>query len=118
MSGIVTMRDLIELIMGEMFEEGEKPKEEEIQQLEDNLWRIRGCADIEDAANVLGVELPFDDYDTFGGFAVGMYGTIPEDGTSVSFETDQLKIKIEKISAHRVESTLVSVKSQIAHRES
>lgn len=110
MSGIVTMHDLIQLIMGELFEEGDEPKKADIEKIGENLWCIQGCADIDDAAEMLGVELPAECYDTFGGYVIGALGNIPEDGSSVSVETERLKIKIQNICAHRVESTIVSLK--------
>jgi len=112
MSGIVTMHDLVELIMGEMFEEGDEPKAEEIMKTGDNQWRIMGLTDIDDAAEALGMELEREEYDTFGGYIIGQLGRIPEDGAVVSFETDKLKIRIEKISQHRAEVITVSRKQQ------
>ncbi|MBQ4650577.1 MAG: HlyC/CorC family transporter [Firmicutes bacterium] len=118
MSGIVTMHDLVELIMGEIFEEGDEPKKKEIEKIGENLWRIQGFADIEDSAEMLGVHLPSEEYDTFGGYVISELGTIPEDGTSVSFETEQLIIKIENMNAHRVDSVIVSKKNQSLQSES
>ena len=110
MSGIVTMHDLIELIIGELFEAGEEPKPEEIEKLEENCWRIQGCADIDDVAETLDISLPVDEYDTFGGYVFGQLGRIPADGTSFFMETEDLDIKIENVKDHRVESTIVSKK--------
>lgn len=110
MSGIVTMHDLIELIIGELFEEGEEKKPEQIEKLEENCWRIQGYADIDDVAEVLDISLPVEEYDTFGGYVFGQLGKIPSDGTSFFMETEHLDIKVENVINHRVESTIVSKK--------
>ena len=114
MSGIVTIHDLIELIIGELFEVGEEPKPEEIEKLEENCWRIQGCADIDDVAETLEITLPVEEYDTFGGYVFGQLGRIPADGTSFFMETEDLDIKVENVKDHRVESTIVSKKKNNA----
>ena len=107
MSGIVTMHDLIELIIGELFEEGETPEPEDMELLEENCWRIQGCADLEDVAEVLELPLPVEEYDTFGGYVFGVLGRIPDDGDSFHMETEHLSIHVESVQAHRMESAVV-----------
>lgn len=110
MSGVVTMHDLMELIVGEMFEEGEPPKAADIEEIAENCWRIQGVADIEDVAGALGLKLPIEEYDTFGGWLFGCLGRIPPDGEAIYMETEALHVKIEDIRDHRVVSTIVSKK--------
>ncbi|MBQ8563653.1 MAG: HlyC/CorC family transporter [Firmicutes bacterium] len=110
MSGIVTMHDLIELIIGELFEEGQDPEPDDIEVLEDNCWRIQGSADLEDVAEVLELGLPVDEYDTFGGYVFGVLGRIPDEGAAFFMETEDLDIKVENVQAHRMTSAIVSKK--------
>lgn len=110
MSGIVTIHDLIELIIGELFEEGEVPEPDDIQTLEDNCWRIQGSADLEDVAQLLELALPVDEYDTFGGYVFGVLGRIPDEGAAFFMETEDLDIKVENVQAHRMTSAIVSKK--------
>lgn len=112
MSGIATMHDLVELLIGELFEEGETPKPAEIEKCGENTWRIQGLADIEDVAEELDIPLPSEEYDTFGGYVLGETGSIPPDGTAFEFETDRLMIKVENIKEHRVEAAVVTKKIQ------
>ena len=112
MSGIATMHDLVELLIGELFEEGETPKPAEIEKCGENTWRIQGLADIEDVAEELDIPLPSEEYDTFGGYVLGEMGSIPPDGTAFEFETDRLMIKVENIKEHRVEAAAVTKKIQ------
>ena len=111
MTGIATMHDLVELLIGELFEFGEEPKPAEIEAWGENTWRIQGLADIEDVAEKLEIALPTEEYDTFGGYVLGELGSIPADGTAFELETSGLIIKVENIKEHRVESALVAKKS-------
>ena len=110
MSGIATMHDLVELLIGELFEEGEPQKPCEITKLAENCWRILGSTPIDDVEETLDIHLPAEAYDTFGGYVLGALGNIPKDGTSFCMETEQLDIKVENIAGHRAESMIVSKK--------
>lgn len=112
MSGIATMHDLVELLIGELFEEGETPKPEEIEPLGENKWKIQGFADIEDVADELDIALPTEEYDTFGGYILGEMGSIPPDGTAFELETDKMLIKVENVKEHRVVSAVVTKKKE------
>ncbi len=111
MSGIATMHDLVELLIGELFEEGETPRPAEIEPLSENKWKIQGLADIEDVAEELDIALPTEGYDTFGGYILGEMGSIPPDGTAFELETDRLLIKVENVKEHRVASAVVTKKN-------
>lgn len=112
MSGIATMHDLVELLIGELFEEGEMPRPAEIEPLGENKWKIQGFADIEDVAEELDIALPMEEYDTFGGYILGEMGNIPPDGTAFELETDRLMIKVENVKEHRVTSAVVTKKNK------
>ena len=108
MMGIVTMNDLLEQLVGDLEDEEDAPVEElEIERVDSQTWKVRGGADLEDVAEQLGIELPIDTYDTFGGFVFGAYGTIPEDGTQLEVDAAGLHIKVLEIRDHKVEKTLV-----------
>ena len=84
--------------------------DEYIEKFGDSLWRIQGAASLDEVAEELDIELPLDEYDTFGGYVLGALGSIPEDGTSFCMETEQLDIKVENICGHCAESLIVSIK--------
>ena len=109
MSGLVTMEDLLEEIVGNIYDEFDPAEESEIVQLEDNLWRCSGTVDLETLADTLDVELPLDEeYDTLGGMVFSQFTTIPEDGSHPEVDVFGLHVKVEELSEHRVESALVS----------
>ena len=109
MSGIVTMEDLLEEIVGNIYDEFDPSEENEIEQLGENLWRVDGSVDLDTLSDALHVELPLEEeYDTLGGMVFSTFSSIPEDGSTPLVEINGLKIQVEKICDHRVESALVS----------
>ncbi len=109
MSGIVTMEDLLEEIVGNIYDEFDPQAEAEIICVNDDTWRISGQAALEDVADALDVELPLDeDYDTLGGLIFSQFTLIPEDGSQPEVDCHGLHIVVEKIEDHRVETALVT----------
>lgn len=105
-SGVLTIHDLLEKLVGEIgdgWNEGER-SEPDIVQIDENTWRIQGTTPLEDVEAQLGVELPDEDYDTFGGMVFDSLESIPDDGEELEPITlEGLSIKIEKIQSHRIE---------------
>ena len=109
MSGIVTMEDLLEEIVGNIYDEFDPAEESEIVQISENLWRCEGSVDLETLAETLDVELSLDEeYDTLGGMVLSCFSTIPEDGSKPVVDVNGLHIQVEKIDEHRIETALVS----------
>jgi len=108
-SGIVSMEDLLEEIVGEIFDEFDPMEEQAVNQLEPNLWRVSGSVDLETLGEALGADLPLDDeYDTLGGLVYSQMSVIPEDGATPVVEAFGLRIQVEKIEDRRVDSALIS----------
>ena len=109
MSGIVTMEDLLEEIVGNIYDEFDPQAEAEITRVDEDTWRISGQAALEDVADALDVELPLEeDYDTLGGLIFSQFTTIPEDGSTPELECHGLHIQVELIEDHRIERALVT----------
>ena len=109
MSGIVTMEDLLEEIVGNIYDEFDPQAEAEIVAVDDNTWRISGQAALEDVAEALEVSLPLEeDYDTLGGLIFSQFTIIPDDGSTPELECCGLHIQVELIEDHRIERALVS----------
>ena len=104
--------------MGTLTEEDEEDRPEEIEKISEELWRIQGSTPLDDVSEALGVELPEEDYDTFGGYIFGKLAVIPEDGSQFELETDGLHIKVLQIKEHRIEGTLVRVLPKEQEEES
>ena len=106
MSGIVTVHDLMEELVGDMDDE-DTVREVEIRQLNDSRWEIRGSADLEEVAEKLGVQLPTDEHETFNGLVCGIVGRVPDEGEQFSCEGYGLKIDVKNVTGHRVETAVV-----------
>lgn len=109
MSGIVTMEDLLEEIVGNIYDEFDKQTEAEIVRAGDNTWRISGSTPLKDVNDALDLSLPEDeDYDTLGGLIFSQFTTIPQDGSTPDLDCFGLHIHVEKLEDHRVETALVT----------
>lgn len=109
--GIVTLTDLVECLVGEFTENEEgETAEELICPLENNRWQINGTATLSDVEEAIGINISDEDSDTFGGYVLGLYGTVPEDGTTFELSTDKLDISIEAIKDHKIEKAIVALK--------
>ena len=111
MSGVVTIHDLLELLVGVLADK-EENYVEEIQPLGENEWRIAGEASLEKVGEELGVAFDTEECDTFGGYIFGLLGAVPDDGSTFELETDDLKIRVDAVDDHRIESTVVEKKEK------
>ena len=109
MSGIVTMEDLLEEIVGNIYDEFDPKEDVEIEQLEENLWRVNGTVALGTLAEALDMELPLEEeYDTLGGMVFSLFSSIPEDGARPDVTINGLRVQVESILEHRIEKALVS----------
>jgi putative hemolysin len=111
MSGIVTMNDLLEQLVGDLDDDNTLPPERPlIEKIDPRTWRVSGAAPLDQVEKNLGRTLPVQRYDTFGGFVFSLLGQVPEDGATPELEEFGLIIKIEKIKDHRLEEAVVCLK--------
>ncbi len=110
MSGIVTMNDLLEQLVGDLEDEfTEEYKEPEIEQIDSKTWKICGNVSLDEVSERLNIALPIEEYDTFGGFVFGSYGSIPDDGSEFEIDILSLHIKVIEIKEHRLEKAIVCI---------
>ncbi len=108
MTGIVTLNDLVEQLVGDLGYDTEAEEEKVIVKLSENTWKVHGSALLEDMSEEIGVMLPCEDYDTFNGLVFHELESIPEDGTDVEFDVVGLHVKVTKVENHLVEAALVT----------
>lgn len=108
-SGLVTMEDLLEEIVGNIYDEFDPQEEKDIEQLEENLWRISGSCQLDRVAEALDIEFPEEEgSDTLGGLVFAQLSVIPEDGSQIEVDSCGLHIKVTEFTDRRVEWALVS----------
>ena len=113
MSGIITLHDLMELLVGDLEETGEE-RDYYIEKTGENQWEIGGLAPLDETERALGIELQGDAADgceTFGGYVIAESGNVPEDGSAMRVETPQLIIDVLSVKDHRIEKMRVQVKT-------
>ena len=110
MSGIVTMRDILQIIVGDLVEDDEEEKLESIESIGENTWKIRGEATLEEVEETLDYkfdEETLEDYDTFGGYICGLLGEIPDDDSDFEIEAGELSVHVTLVKSRRIEETTV-----------
>ncbi len=78
-SGLVTIEDIIEEIVGDIEDEHDAPREEDIQQLDENNYMLSGRSDLEDLQEI-GIEIGTEEVDTIGGYLCLELGHVPQVG--------------------------------------
>ena len=103
-SGLVTLEDLLEELVGEITDEYDR-EEPEMVQVGDGLYRVSGKASIDDVNELLDVELPDEEWDTVAGLVLDLFGRIPSDGEKVPFQG--LEFTAEQVLGRRISKVLI-----------
>jgi Hemolysins and related proteins containing CBS domains len=102
-AGIVTMEDLIEEIVGNIFDEYDVD-DEEIREIDENTFFVKGTTQIDEVEELFDVEFENHDYyDTIGGFLIGQLGRIPDEKERPKITVGNVEFKVEKIDEKRIE---------------
>jgi CBS domain containing-hemolysin-like protein len=100
MAGILTLEDLIEEIVGEIEDEFDVP-EEQIEQIDEDTYRIDGMFPIDEFNSRFGAALPDEDYHTIAGFVFGQLGRAPQPGDEVVW--DGMRFDVIDVEGNRIE---------------
>lgn len=109
MSGIITVTDLAEQIIGNFSDDDDEQDREQITKEGENTWIISGAVTVGEVNESLDITLPADKYDIFSGYVMALLDEIPSDSQQISVDSDGLHIDILKINHHRIEMCRVSV---------
>lgn len=100
-AGIVTLEDILEEIVGSISDEYDD-EEKEIDIIDNNTYLVKGMVHLGRIADLTGVQLPVDEYDTLNGFLTGQLGRIPLDTDKPEIEYEGLVFKVEKVEDKRI----------------
>jgi len=114
-SGIVTIRELVDEIVGEMSEELVGATGDNFEIVSEHAYMIDGSMAVEDANENLGLHIPDGDYETMGGFAFHLFGRLPEEGEQTIY--NGLTLTATEVQGRRIAKLLV-VKEELLQRQS
>lgn len=109
-SGILTMEDLLEEIVGTIYDEHDKVEKQDFIELEPGKYLVSGNMNVSDLADKLDVELSENEaYDTVGGLILSCLDYIPSDGTNLTVEKDGLSFEVIKVLHRRITEVIVTI---------
>lgn len=106
-SGIITINDLVEQLVGDLEDDDQL-----IEKIDDGVWRIHGSALLEDISYELGIPLIFEEYETLNGLIFHTLEKIPEDGSDIRLEIENMNISVTEIKDHQVETAIISIDNE------
>lgn len=102
-AGLVTIKGLLEEIVGSVGEEGSTPNTE-YETIGTNIYRVDGGMDIDNANNLIGTKIPDGDYETLAGFVLYILGEIPSEGDHFNYRNFRLQVvSMKEIKIEHVE---------------
>lgn len=110
-SGIVSLEDLLEEIVGNIYDEFDPQVKQEIIQISEDCWRVAGSAHIDEVAWTLGISLPPEevDFDTVGGLVLNQLDVLPTDGNFPKVTAYNMEIQVETMLGRRIQWVIVRV---------
>lgn len=100
-AGIVTMEDILEEIVGEIYDEYDDV-EYKYEKINDTTYVFEGNVAIYDLEKILDIKIQEGDYDTLAGYLIDQIGKIPEKSEKIAYETQEAIYKIDKVKNKRI----------------
>jgi len=113
-SGLVTLEDLLEELVGEITDEYDR-EDPEVVEVAEGILRVDGKLAIHEVSRLLDVELPDEEWDTIGGLILDLLGAIPKEGQTVGFEG--LVFTVERVQGRRIAKVLIHRRGEPAGTE-
>jgi putative hemolysin len=100
-AGLVTMEDLLEEIVGEIRDEHDIDEQEPIAVISESEAVVEAGTNIEDVNARLGTQLPTEDFETIGGYTVGLFGRLPNEGEEIDAD-DHTRLRVDRTRGRRI----------------
>ena len=105
-SGLVTMEDIIEEIVGEIHDEYDENEEDFVREISPREYVIEGSMNLDDLNDRLDLSLESEDYDSLGGFIIEHLDRLPEVGDAIT-TNDHIRLVVETLDKNRIENVHV-----------
>lgn len=112
-TGIITMSDLLEQLVGDFDADRPEKTEPAIQSLDSKTWKILGTAELDDIERELGVSFGDNENNTFSGLIFDTLGAVADDGSSFELNAYNLIIKVTGVTDHQVDSAVVCLDNSV-----
>ena len=115
MTGIVTLYDLIEELVGDLEDEPLEYKNDDpyIEKVDENTWQVKGNVDLEDIEEALNVDIASAEFDTFTGLVFEELGRIPEDGEQdINLKIQDIQVHISSVKDHQIEKAEIKISAK------
>jgi CBS domain containing-hemolysin-like protein len=110
-AGLVTMEDLLEEIVGEIRDEHDEGEEESIVRVGEHESIVEAGTNIEDVNAALGIDLPHEEFETIGGFTVGLFGRLPREGEEIDAGKG-VRLRVDRTRGRRILTVRVLTDTQ------
>ena len=113
--GIATIEDLLEEIVGEIDDEFDEDRETDIETIRKNEYMVSGSYRLDDLNDNIGTDIESEEFDSIGGYLIGILGTFPENGEVI--ETDGIKFIVEEVDKNRIKKIKMIMKTHPAQSQ-
>lgn len=108
-AGIVTIEDLIEEIVGDIFDEYDKDEDIEIKQINEKTYEVSGTISLFELEKYFNVEFPVEEFETLNGFLINLFGYMPSKDSTIEIKYKNLFIRTIKVTNRRIEKVIIKV---------
>jgi putative hemolysin len=105
-AGLVTMEDLLEEIVGEIRDEHDEDEQEPIRLVSSGESVVDAGTNIEDVNARLGTHIPTEEFETIGGYTVGLFGRLPAEGEEIDVD-DDTSLRVDRTRGRRILSVRI-----------
>ena len=109
-AGLITMEDMLEEIVGEIRDEYDEDEEDLVKKLNATEFAVDAAMKLDDLNDQIGLSLESEDYDSIGGFVIGLLDHLPEEGEEVIYEN--LRLVVEKVERNRIETIHIYIMNE------
>ncbi|MBQ3126712.1 MAG: HlyC/CorC family transporter [Clostridia bacterium] len=120
-AGLVTLEDLLEEIVGNIYDETDKKEEPDIEMIDENTWRAGGNCPIDVFCAETGFAFAEEEeleFTTLGGFIFSQLGIVPKDGSTPEVTVDRLRLRVLAVADHRIEQVQIERMDNVSEADS
>lgn len=115
-AGLITLEDLLEEIVGEIRDEYDADEIDDITPINEREFYVLGSANLSDVSDALSVNFTSDDYDTMGGYCLGLLDHLPERNEIILTEENVL-LRIDRVDKNRIERVYIRLPDASASKD-